>query len=266
MKARIRSMANDLGQPVREVEPSTPVELLGFSELPEVGSLITNEAGEKKVKEKQAEKNNTMDQLRAMLGAPDQPQQKKLSIVLKVDSQGSLDAITESLAGNDNIVIQLATIGDVHKSDIFLAKTTKSLVIGFSVNVDNEVRDLAKQEKVIIKTYTIIYELLEELDEVSELLKEKEQQEKNLKGEAKVLATFIIEGETIFGVKVTKGKITNGDQVEIFRDNNVIGKTKLVSLKQRAKTIMEIKKDTEGGMLFYPILDIKVGDVVKCIL
>jgi translation initiation factor IF-2 len=111
-----------------------------------------------------------------------------------------------------------------------------------------------------------IYELLEELEEVSTLLQEKENQEKNLKGEGKVLATFIIEGETIFGVKVTKGKIANGDAIELFRDNKSIGKTKLVSLKNRAKIIQEVKKDQECGMLFYPILDMKVGDVIKCIL
>lgn len=265
-KAKIRSMVDDLGKQIREIEPSTPVELLGFEEIPEVGSLITNEEGEKKIQEKMNAKRNSMEELRAMLSQTEQKEEKKqLSIIVKAESQGTLEAILGSLADNDNIIIQSNGIGDIHKSDIFLAKTTKSLVIGFSVNVDNEVRELSKQEKVIIKTYSIIYELLEELEEVSDLLAEKEQQEKNLKGEAKVLATFIIEGETIFGVKVTKGKITNGDQIEFYRGDSPIGKTKLVSLKHRAKTVVEVKKDQEAGMLFYPILDIKVGDMIKCI-
>jgi translation initiation factor IF-2 len=107
--------------------------------------------------------------------------------------------------------------------------------------------------------------LLDELEEVSTLLQEKEQKEKNLKGEAKILATFIIENETIFGAKVTKGKINNGDSVELYRNDKSIGKSKLVSLKMRAKTIIEVKKDQECGMLFYPLLDIRVGDVIKCI-
>lgn len=268
LKARIRSMINDLGKQVREVVPSTPVEILGFSEIPEVGVMITNVEGIKKQEEKAEEKKNTMDQLRAMLnnvGTKQEPT-KKLSVIIKADSQGSHDAIIESLADNENIEIQLSGVGDIHKSDVFLAKTTKSFVIGFSVSVDNEVRELAKQEKVIIKTYDIIYELLEELTEVSDLLLEKEQTEKNLKGEAKIMATFIIENETVYGVKVTKGKITNGDTIELFRDNNPIGKTKLVSLKNRAKIIQEVKKDQEAGMMFYPLLDIKVGDVIKCIL
>src|SRR5205085_2217084 len=149
-----------------------------------------------------------------------------------------------------NIVIVLAAVGDIHRSDVFLAKTTKSIIVGFSTRADQETADLAKQEKVIIKTYNIIYQLLEELEEVSDLIKEKELSEKNLKGEAKILATFIIEGEKVFGVKVTKGKINLGDELEIHQNDNLIGKTKLVSLKIRAKSVREVKKDQESGMVF----------------
>ncbi len=264
LKAKVRTMFNDMGTAVREIVPSAPVELLGFSEMPEVGTFLTIE--EKKKENAEPEKKTvSFDDWAAMLGNDEETKKKKLSIVLKADSQGSLDAIVESLATNENIIIQSAGIGEITKSDIFLAKTTRSLVIGFSVPVENISRELAKQEKVIIKTYTIIYELLEELEEVSTLLQERENQEKNLKGEAKVLATFIIENETIFGAKITKGKINNGDQIELYRNDKPIGKTKLVSLKMRAKPVIEVKKDQECGMLFYPILDIRVGDVLKCI-
>ena len=264
-QAKVRSMVNDLGKQLKTIEPCTPVELLGFSEIPEVGTFISNKEGLAKAEEKAEEKKSTMDQLREMLSSK-KDTSKKLSVIIKADSQGSLEAILESIKENENIEVQLSGVGDIHKSDVFLAKTTRSLIIGFSINVDTEVRELAKQEKVIIKTYTIIYELLDELLEVSELLLEREQQEKSLKGEAKIRATFIIEGETIFGIQVTKGKINNGDQLEVYRNNEPIGKTKLVSLKQRAKIIQEVKKDQEGGMIFYPQLDIKVGDVVKSIL
>ena len=115
-------------------------------------------------------------------------------------------------------------------------------MIGFNVKPDPETKDLAKQEKVIIKTYGIIYELLDELNEVADLLQEKEEQEKHLKGEAKIIATFTIEGEKIFGVKVTKGKITAGDEVQLHRGDNLIGKMRLVSLQVRAKKVQEVKK------------------------
>ena len=136
-----------------------------------------------------------------------------------------------------------------------MAKATKSIIIGFTVKTSAEATDLAKQEKVIIKSYQIIYELLDELNEVANLIKEKEEKEKNLKGEAKILANFVIEGEKIFGVSVIKGKINLGDELEAFRKNKPIGKTKLVSLKVRAKTVNEVKKGQEAGMIFGPPLD-----------
>ncbi|OGK28555.1 hypothetical protein A3C28_05825 [Candidatus Roizmanbacteria bacterium RIFCSPHIGHO2_02_FULL_39_9] len=98
------------------------------------------------------------------------------------------------------------------------------------------------------------------------LLLEKKQQEKSIKGTAKILATFTIEGEKIFGAKITKGKFNLADNVEIYRNENPIGKTKLVSLKIRAKTVSEVKKDLESGMIFSPLLDIRVGDVIKSVL
>ena len=101
---------------------------------------------------------------------------------------------------------------------------------------------------------------------MADLLQEKEEQEKHLKGEAKIIATFTIEGEKIFGVKLTKGKITAGDEVQLHREDNLIGKMRLVSLQVRAKKVQEVKKDQESGMVFSPPLDIRVGDVVKCIL
>jgi len=192
--------------------------------------------------------------------------EKKLPAIIKADSQGSVEAIKNSLKNNTNLNIVLLAVGEINKSDIFLAKATKSIIIGFTVKTSHEAESLAKQEKVIIKSYQIIYELLDELNEVANLIKEKEEKEKNLKGEAQILANFIIEGEKIFGVNVTKGKINLGDTIEVFRKNKPIGKTKLVSLKIRAKTVNEVKKGQEAGMIFGPPLDFVVGDVVKSIL
>lgn len=262
-KTKIRSLINDLGQQVKEVLPSTPFELLGFEETPAVGSVITNATVAQDVVASENIDKAKFD-LASILATP--KVEKKLSLVIKSDTQGSLEAINAALMKNENVEILLSAVGDIHKSDIFLAKTSKAIVIGFNVKPDPETKDLAKQEKVIIKTYSIIYELLDELNEVADLLQEKEEQEKSLKGEAKVLASFSIEGERVFGVKVTKGKITSGDGLQLYRNNNLIGKTRLVSLQVRAKKVQEVKKDQESGMIFSPPLDIRVGDVVKCIL
>ncbi|MCX7956142.1 MAG: translation initiation factor IF-2 [Patescibacteria group bacterium] len=267
---KIRSLLNDQGKIIKEVFPSMPFEILGFDKLPKVGSLITTINQNKKIN---YEKDNIINNqklnenfsLETILKSPKE-EEKKLSIIIKADSQGSLDAINESIKDINNIEIVLKSIGEITKSDIFLAKTTKSIVVGFGVRPNQEAEVTAEQEKIIIKTYKIIYELLDELTEVAILLKEKENREKNLKGEAKILATFIIENEKIFGVKITKGKINLNDPIEIYRENKLIGKTKLISLKHKSKNIIEAKKDMEAGMVFYPQLDIKVGDMIKSIL
>lgn len=262
-KAKIRSMTDDLGKPLSEVYPSTPFELLGFSQIPEVGTLITTEEGKKDVSNQPQEENKPFD-MQAFLKP--QQEEKKLTLIVKADSQGSLEAILHTLEKKPNIEIQFSAVGDLNKSDILLAKASKSILIGFNTRPSNEVKDLAAHEKVVIKTYNIIYELIDELSEVSEILKEKEERERNLKGEAKVLANFIIHNEKIFGVKVTKGKANIGDPAEIYRDKALVGKTKLVSLRSKAKSVEEAKKDQEAGMMFTPLLDIRIGDMIKFIL
>lgn len=263
-KIKIRSLINDLLKPVIEIYPSTPAEILGFDFLPEVGTIIANakQASNPKDKVSYNLPKNIDVQSFLKVEIPD----KKLSVIVKVDSQGALEAILNALSENQNVNVVLSGIGEITKSDVFLAKTTKAIVLGFAVNVPIDVSDLAKQEKVIIKTYNIIYELLDELTEVAHLLAEKEQKEKNLKGEAKILATFLIHGEKIYGIKMLKGKINLGDEVEIHRANNPFAKTKIVSLKIRAKTVAEVKKGEEAGIVFGPPLDIKVGDVIQYIL
>jgi translation initiation factor IF-2 len=266
-KIKIRSLINDLGQTVKAVFPSTPCEILGCSELPEVGSILSSFAPNNPppvTTESSSPASLPQFDLNRLLQS--QNEEKKLNLILKCDTQGSLEAIDSVLKKITNLNLILKAIGGIYRSDIFLAKNTQAIVVGFNVNVDNKVKELAKQEKVIVKTYPIIYELLEELQEVTLLLQEKEKQEKNLKGEAKILAVFTIEGEKVFGVKIIKGKINLTDNLEVYRDNVLIGKTKLVSLKIRAKTVNEVKKDQEAGMIFSPPLDIRIGDVVKSIL
>jgi translation initiation factor IF-2 len=263
LKIKIRSLINDKGEQVKSVTPCTPFELLGFESQPEVGTTITAIPQiQEEVKEVvAAQKVFSVQDIFADV----QESTKKLSLIIKADSQGSLEAILAALEKQDLIEVQSFDIGEVNKQDIFMAKTTKSIVIGFSTKVSKEAQETAKDEKVVIKTYDIIYEMLEELEEVSFLMQEKENAVKNLKGEAKVLATFKIDGETAYGLKINKGKVSGNDMVEVFRDDRLIGKTKVSSLRIRSKVVTEVKKGDECGMLFYPALDITIGDIVKCI-
>ena len=264
IKTKVRSLINDLGQQINQIFPSTPTEILGFDEMPNVGSEISKLPPQAKAEIAASASGPKAIDMESFLHPKEE--EKKLSLIIKADSQGTLEAIANSLVKKDNVEVILKGIGEIHKSDIFLAKTTKAIVIGFAVGMTPEVRDLAKQEQIIVKTYNVIYELLEELNEVARLLKEKEEREKNVKGEAKVLATFVIEGEKIFGIKMTKGKANLGDEIELYRKNKLIGKTKIVSLRIRAKTVQEVKKDQDAGIIFSPPLDIKVGDVIQYVL
>lgn len=263
MKAKIRSLKNDVGQTVLSVSPSQPFEILGFDEIPPVGSVLEESPHEIKKEKILASSRPPLD-LQTLLHP--QEASKKLALLLKADTQGSLDALTTSLSNNEHMEIILSGIGDIHKSDVFLAKTTHAIIVGFNVKVVPDVEEIAKQEKVIIKTYRIIYELLKEVTEVSKLIREKESVTRNLKGEAKILASFIIHDEKVYGIKVTKGKVNLGDPAEVYRDKTLVGKSKIVSLKIRAKIALEVKKDQEGGIILSPALDMKVGDVIKLVL
>ncbi|MCX7881539.1 MAG: GTP-binding protein, partial [Patescibacteria group bacterium] len=267
LKVKIRSLINDLGKPINIVYPSTPFEILGFEKMPNVGALIqTNPPSLKEdLKEDKTSSlvKKTFD-IATFFQAP--KKEKKLSLIIKADSHGSLEAINNVLSSKKNLEIVLQTVGNIHKSDVFLAKTTNSIIIGFNTQIDQETKLLAKQEKILIKTYKIIYQLLEEITEVSQILQQKEEEAKTVKGEAKILATFIINNENIYGIRVTKGKINLGDNVKIYRENNLLGKTKIISLKIRAKKTNEVKKDQEAGLIFSPRFDIHIGDVVKSIL
>ena len=259
IKGKVKAMLNDLGDNIREAAPSTPFELMGFEKLPEVGTVITTVEQEAKTKAPEEAQIETL----TMESFLKKEEDKKISLIIKSDSQGSLEAINNSLVKNENIDIIHESIGEINKADIFLAKTTKAIIIGFNVRTAKDIEDLAQEEKVVIKTYKIIYELIDELTEVSSLLKEKEEKEKNVKAEAKVLATFIIHDEKVYGIKVTKGKVNLGDSIELYRDNKLLGKTKLASLKIRAKSVEGVKKDQEAGIMLFPQLDIRVGDMIK---
>lgn len=261
---RIRALINDVNHNITEALPSTPVEILGFSEFPSVGSLISTVKEDLSVKiPSQPEAKSAPFSLETILAKPSQ--EKKLSLLIKADSQGSLEAINASLKNKTNIEIVYSAVGTISKSDVFLAKTTQSIIIGFAIEMEKETLELSKQEKVIIKSYNIIYDLLDELSEVADLLKEKESQLVSYKGEGNIVANFTIDGEKIFGVKVVKGKINLTDEVEVYRNENLLGRAKLVSLKIRAKSVQEVKRDQECGMVLNSKLDIRIGDVIKSI-
>jgi translation initiation factor IF-2 len=259
----IRAIINDRMENLSTLFPSNPAEILGFRDLPTVGALIsknptlTDSITENKIKS--TEKTINLNKLFQ------KEKEKKLKIILKTDNYGSLEAIQSVLNQNEKIELVLAAVGEISKSDVFLAKTTKAVIIGFNSNANQEVKNLAKEEKIPIRIYQIIYELIDELKEATLFIKEKEE-EKKIKGEAKILAVFNIENQLVAGIKVTKGKLNLKDTVEVYRDDKIIGKAEIVSLKIRAKKVNEVKKDQEAGLILSPVLDFTIGDMIKSIL
>ncbi|MFS8158703.1 MAG: translation initiation factor IF-2 [Candidatus Roizmanbacteria bacterium] len=258
-EAKVKALIDDKGVRHTTVTPSMPFLLLGFSDVPEVGVPLTADQGVSEIiKTVATNQASTFAELFA-----DEEKKGTLHLIIKADSTGSLEATKDLLATHETIEIDLAGIGDITKSDIFLAKLTKAVVIGFGIKSSKEVEATAKQERVLIKHYSIIYELVEEMQEVAAILQEKEKKQLFIKGEGKIIANFKIDQDNIAGVSVTKGKISMGDQIDLYRNDRLIGSTSVASLKQKARDIKELQKNLEGGLRLDPELDFKVGDVVK---
>lgn len=262
-KFDVRSIINDRGERLENLFPSTPAEILGLKETATVGSTITHTHQE--IKNTQKEQKQSQEKIVSVENLLAEKKEKKLRIILKTDNIDSLQAINAVLLKNPNIEIILSSVGEIVKSDVFLAKTAKAIIIGFNSFPNQEVLILAKEEKIPIKVYQIIYKLIDELNETTLFLK-KTEEEKKYKGEAKILALFNINNEVVAGVKMIKGKANLNDTVEIFRSDRFVEKSKLSSLKIRAKPVNEVRKNEEAGMIFSPPLDIVIGDVVKFIL
>lgn len=256
-EVKVRALITDSGSQVKEVTPSMPFVLLGFKDIPEVGITLTKQPQIRKIAVESKSQGNDFANFFG------EKESDKLKVIIKADTQGSLDAILPALEKNSHLEVILSSIGEVSKSDIFLAKVSKAIVVGFNSKISKEAEKIAAQEKVLLRSYNIIYDLIDELEEVSDLMREREEKEKSFKGEAKVQALFNIDGSVVAGVKVLKGKFNINDKIEVIRGKRSIGETLLISIKQRAKASKEVKKGEEGGLLFDPQLDIQAGDVVK---
>lgn len=252
--AKVRAMFDEAGSGVTEAPPSKPVEVLGFTKLPQVGTGITD------VPQKEAElvqqtpltQEQTLQQFLSTM-----EQKKKLAIIIKADTFGSLEAILEALGKDVDIVT--AGVGDIADQDILLAKSTGAFVIGFNVKLKNEIAKLAQIEGVVTRTYTIIYELLDELRDVIAGAMEVITQEREL-GKGTVIAEFPFDGKRIAGTKVISGRIAKGDQVKIMRKEEEIGKAKIKSVRKGKSEETKVEPGNDCGILFDRDVAFAIGD------
>lgn len=255
-KSKIRGMFDYKGMALEQAGPSTPVEVLGLEEVPPVGAVTGEEALQK---QSQIPK-TLLEKLR-------EKESSVLNVVVKADKQGSLEAIESALDDfnkeEEHVKIISSGTGDLTEGDVKLASTTRAIVVGFNVKISSAAQRLAEIEQVLVRQYTVIYELIDEISEVvEEMLKVGAIEE--IFGTAQIVAEFPYgKAERIAGCKVLDGVIAKGPRIKVIREEQVIGEAKIKSLKHLKEEVVRLEKGREGGIMFDIPIEFQVGDVIQ---
>ncbi len=275
--ARVRALIDDKGVQVKEAEPSTPVEVLGFNGVPSAGdrfSVVETEARarevteyrQRQIREKVAGGGATsleqmMNQLKASGIA-------KFPLIIKGDVQGSVEAIVASLnkLGTEEVSAQIlmSGVGAITESDVTLASASSAIIIGFNVRANKQAAELATRDGIEIRYYNIIYDLIEDVKAAMSGLLKPERRETFI-GYAEILEVFqITKVGKVAGCRVTEGIVERGAGVRLLRDNVVIHEGKLKTLKRFKDEVKDVPVGQECGMAFENYEDIRAGDVIEC--
>ncbi len=253
MAAKVRTMLSDKGVTVDHVVSSQPVQVLGFShELP-VGALVTDSKEAVEHLEKHNKRQLTAEELEA--------EDKKLKIILKADVGGTLEAIKNSLT--EEVLLVDEGVGDITESDILLAASTGSRIIGFRVRLPKHVDKLAQMEEVKIQTFDIIYHLLEDLEKrVLKLMEPTINEE--VFGKAEIIAEFTIKGTHICGCKVTEGSLRRTAKFRLMRGDKTVFEPRVAVMQENRQEVVEVKSGKEAALVFRPDIKFRIGDTVIC--
>ncbi len=244
---RVRSMTDGKGAMVQSVTVGAGVELLGFEEVPSVGSIVSRK-GEVATEAK-----------RTLAGRGEKPENALLSVIVCADSEGSLEAILGEFP--KEVHVMEAKTGEISESDVLFARSTGSIIITFNVRLKSDVAKFAQTEHVLVKNYQIIYEMLDEIQQVidgkaSALLEQ-------IFGVSTVQAKFPFDKQEVLGVIVNDGRVAKGDKIRVVReDGTVAGESTVTSLRQGKDTVTKVEKGNEAGIILTPQLDTLVGDVI----
>ena len=276
--AKIRALVNDKGHRIKEAPPSTPVKIVGLSGLPEAGLEFNvmktdKEARALSEQRQQDARGSTTAQPRGsrledLMTQIQDGEMKKLRIVLKADVQGSLEAIADSLRKlkSDKIELDIlhGAVGSITENDVLLASASEAVIIGFRVKTESGVTDTAKHANVQIKLHTIIYELIEQVEESMEGLLEPESKEAVI-GHAEVRKVFeLSKGPPVAGCVVTDGRIARSARVRLLRRKAVQYEGRISSLKHFQDDVREAKAGSECGLRLENFPGIQEGDVLEC--
>ncbi len=274
---RVRAMIDDKGRRLREAPPGTPVEILGFEELPEPGDILIVVPDEKTAKtlaeqrkrQKEQEKlKGTALRLEEIYEKIQSGELKELKIILKADTVGSIEALKKALEelSTDKVKVSIihSGVGAISESDIMLAKASGAIIIGFNTRPNPAARKLLEEEKVDVRTYGVIYDAVEDVKKALEGLLEPEKVEEVI-GQAEVRATFKIKKVgTVAGCYVLDGKLIRGAKARLIREGVVIYDGEIEGLKRFKEDVKEVPKGYECGVKLKDFNDIKVGDIIEC--
>ncbi len=275
---KVRSLIDDTGRRVDEAIPSTPVEVIGFPEVPQAGDIFVVMQDEKRARQiaisrlqKQktaamaAQKKLTLDELYERIK---EGEIKELNVIIKADVQGSVEAVRDALEGLKHPDVKVKIIhtgvGGINESDVMLASASNAIVIGFNIRPDPKASSLAEREGVDIRLYSIIYEAIDDIKKALEGLLEPTITEKVL-GRAEVRQTFTISRVgTVAGCYVLDGMMTRASSgIRVIRDNVVVYDSKIASLKRFKEDVREVQAGFECGILIENFNDIKAGDILE---
>ena len=274
---RIRAMANENGKRVKFAKPSTPVEIMGLTEVPEAGDTFYEVKDEKtakhlieKRKREAREKaigSGTKVTLDNLFEQMEEGNLKILNLIVKADVQGSVEAVKQSMEKLQNEEVKVKVIhaapGAVNESDVTLAKVSNAVIIAFNVRPIPAAKEMAEKEGVQIKQYSVIYQAIEEVEAAMKGMLEPKYEEKVI-GNAEVRQTFRISNVgTIAGAYVLNGKVERNAGVRVLRDNIVIHEGKLATLKRFKDEVKEVTKGFECGIQIENYNDIKEGDIIE---
>ena len=274
---RIRAMFDSKGKPIKNAGPSIPAQILGLSDVAEAGDKIyavkdekvardyADRAAEFKREERLIAKANT--NLEDMYSDIQEGELKELNIIVKTDVKGTVDAVSSSLTKLSNeevkVTVIAGAVGGITESDVLLAQASNAIIIGFNVRPTQGALERAKDNNIEIRTYSVIYEAIEDVSKAIVGMLDPEFKE-NVLGRAEVRDTFKIPGAgTIAGVMVTNGVITRKSKIRLLRDNVVIFDGDISSMKRFKDDASKLQAGYEGGIGLERYNDIKVGDVME---
>lgn len=273
---RVRALLSDSGERIQKAEPSTPVEILGLSEVPQAGDYFEVVKNEKEMKaivqeRKEKERDKRLDAMlpahvrrEAVAGEDDIPQ---LNLIIKANTNGAAEAVSQAIAQLESTEIKTKIIhvgvGDISEADVMLASASGALILGFTVKEDANALAAAEREGVTIKKYDIIYQILEDIEKTMLSLLEPEVKEVEL-GKAEVRQVFTIGKTTkIAGCYVTEGKIVRSKDAVLYRDGKEIFRGAIDQLKRFKDDVKEVAQGFECGISFAKWNDIEIGDIIE---